>query len=267
MHYTGMMALEVPDRITWVPNLVVVSVVLGIAFGALSVFFAARRDDWLNTSIAIFLLTFAIVGMHFTAMGAVLIMPDPGASTAQRPFRPPHSSSSLPGVAAIILGICRSFPFDCRSLNATTRHRLACQFLLRRSFLSEKRGARPERAWYRRRGVHCYGTRRQGESVQKGKVAAIVSSQSVTKSIARLTADIAARETRRGELRIRSSVVNGLFALAPNRQNIAGAALKELETLTLHGNLTSNQRTAAVDTEYRSYQDLEDAESREACPQ
>lgn len=98
---------------------------------------------------------------------------------------------------------------------------------------------------------------RQGESVQKGQVAAIVSSQSVAESIARLTADIAARETRRGELRIRSSVVNGLFALAEDRQNIASAARKELETLTLHGNLTSNQRTAAVDTEYRSYQDLE----------
>src|ERR1700733_11543576 len=53
MHYTGMMALEVPGRITWVPNLVVASVLLGIAFGALSVFFAARRDDWLNTLIAI----------------------------------------------------------------------------------------------------------------------------------------------------------------------------------------------------------------------
>ena len=48
-------------------------------------------------------------------------------------------------------------------------------------------------------------------------------------------------------------MVNGLFALAQNRQNIASAARKELETLTSHGNLTSNQRTAAVDTEYRSY--------------
>jgi multidrug resistance efflux pump len=98
---------------------------------------------------------------------------------------------------------------------------------------------------------------RQGDSVRKGQVAAIVSSQNVTEAIARLTADIAARETRRGELRIRSSVVNGLFALAQDRQNIASAARRELETLTSHGNLTSNQRTAAVDTEYRSYQDLE----------
>ena len=39
MHYTGMMALEVPGRITWAPNLVVASVVLGIAFGAFSVYF------------------------------------------------------------------------------------------------------------------------------------------------------------------------------------------------------------------------------------
>jgi multidrug resistance efflux pump len=98
---------------------------------------------------------------------------------------------------------------------------------------------------------------RQGENVRKGQVAAIVSSQNVTEGIARLTADIAARETRRGELRIRSSVVNGLFALAQDRQNIASAARRELETLTSHGNLTSSQRTAAVDTEYRSYQDLE----------
>src|SRR6202046_2750094 len=45
MHYTGMMALEVPSRITWAPNLVVASVMLAIAFGALSVYFAARRGD------------------------------------------------------------------------------------------------------------------------------------------------------------------------------------------------------------------------------
>ena len=39
MHYTGMMALELPGSITWVPSVVVASVVLGIAFAALSMFF------------------------------------------------------------------------------------------------------------------------------------------------------------------------------------------------------------------------------------
>ena len=60
MHYTGMMALELPGYITWAPNLVVASVALGIAFGGLALNFAARRDDWANTLIAIVLLTLAI---------------------------------------------------------------------------------------------------------------------------------------------------------------------------------------------------------------
>ena len=106
MHYTGMMALEVPGRITWVPNLVVASVLLGIAFGALAVFFAARRDDWPNTLIAIFLLTFAIVGTHFTGMGAVLVMPDPAHVNGATSVSPASLSLVIAGVAAIILGIC-----------------------------------------------------------------------------------------------------------------------------------------------------------------
>src|ERR1700734_1852409 len=50
MHYTGMMALELPGRIFWSPNLVVASIALGIAFGGLALHFAARRDDWVNSS-------------------------------------------------------------------------------------------------------------------------------------------------------------------------------------------------------------------------
>ena len=73
MHYTGMMALELPGRITWAPGLVLVSVTFGFVFGALAVFFAARRDDWVNTATAVILLTLAIVSMHFTGMGAVLV--------------------------------------------------------------------------------------------------------------------------------------------------------------------------------------------------
>jgi len=97
----------------------------------------------------------------------------------------------------------------------------------------------------------------QGESVKKDQVAAIVSSQNVAEAIARLTADIAARETRRGELRIRNSVVNALLVRAQERQKIATGARNQLETLQSHGDLVLNQHTAAVDMEFRSYQDLE----------
>jgi multidrug resistance efflux pump len=97
----------------------------------------------------------------------------------------------------------------------------------------------------------------QGEIVKKGQVAAIVSSQNVTEAIARLTSDIAAREARRAELRIRSAIVGGLLSLAQNRQKLATSARKQLETLLSHGDLPLNQRTAAVELEFHSYQDLE----------
>src|SRR5450432_3249316 len=38
MHYTGMLAMELPGRITWSPNLVVSSVALGLALGAVALF-------------------------------------------------------------------------------------------------------------------------------------------------------------------------------------------------------------------------------------
>ena len=96
MHYTGMMALELPGRITWAPNLVLVSIALGISFGALAVYFAARRDDWVNTFIATILFALAILFTHFTGMGAVLVVADPTRINDARPCRPPLCLSSLP---------------------------------------------------------------------------------------------------------------------------------------------------------------------------
>ena len=70
-----MIALEVPGRITWAPNLVLASIALGVSFGALALYFAARRDDWVNALIATVLFALAILFMHFTGMGAVLLPP------------------------------------------------------------------------------------------------------------------------------------------------------------------------------------------------
>ena len=121
MHYTGMIALEVPGHITWLSNLVVASVALGIAFGAFSVFFAARRDDWLNALIAIFLLTFAIVGMHFTGMGAVSIMPGPARVNGATSVSSASLSLVIAGVAAIILSICLAMALSDRQSKGKLR--------------------------------------------------------------------------------------------------------------------------------------------------
>jgi NO-binding membrane sensor protein with MHYT domain len=77
MHYLGMSALELPGSITWSPDLVVASIALGMLLGATALSIAARRDTILNTGLAAFVLTLAIVSLHFTAMGAVEILPDP----------------------------------------------------------------------------------------------------------------------------------------------------------------------------------------------
>ena len=97
----------------------------------------------------------------------------------------------------------------------------------------------------------------EGDVVEKGQIAVQVTSQSVTETIARLTAEIATRQARRGELRIRSEVVDALLGLATNRQKVAKDALQELETLFARQFLALNQRTAAVEMDFRSYQDLE----------
>ena len=45
MHYTGMMALELPARIVWSPGIVLASVAFGSLFASIALVVAARRDD------------------------------------------------------------------------------------------------------------------------------------------------------------------------------------------------------------------------------
>lgn len=97
----------------------------------------------------------------------------------------------------------------------------------------------------------------QGDTVNRGEVAATVSSQSVTETIARLTAEIATLQARRGERSTRGVVVDKLLELAQNRQKVATAARERLESAQIKGYLPLNPRTAAVDLEYRSYEELE----------
>jgi diguanylate cyclase (GGDEF)-like protein/PAS domain S-box-containing protein len=77
MHYLGMWALEVPGNVNWSSDLVLVSILLGIALASFALEIALRRTDLRGTFAAALLLTLAIISHHFTAMGAVIIVPDP----------------------------------------------------------------------------------------------------------------------------------------------------------------------------------------------
>jgi diguanylate cyclase len=77
MHYTGMAAFEIAGVILWDPVLVVTSIVLGAAIGAvaLPVGLHGKEEKWKIGGAL--LLTLAICSHHFTAMGAVSIISDP----------------------------------------------------------------------------------------------------------------------------------------------------------------------------------------------
>jgi diguanylate cyclase (GGDEF)-like protein/PAS domain S-box-containing protein len=78
MHYTGMLAFEVAGIEIWDPVLVVASIVIGAVLGAIALPVGLHGDEEKWKVGGAVLLTLAICSHHFTAMGAVSIIPDAG---------------------------------------------------------------------------------------------------------------------------------------------------------------------------------------------
>jgi membrane fusion protein (multidrug efflux system) len=98
---------------------------------------------------------------------------------------------------------------------------------------------------------------REGERVRAGDVTAVVSSQSVAESIARLTAELASRRVRLSEIRMRAETIEAMLGIAEYRNKVATDARRQLETLLDRGWLSIDKRTSATESEFRSLQDLE----------
>ena len=105
MHYTGMMALELPAHIVWSPGIVAASIVLGSLFGALALAVAVGPDGYGRSAAAAVLLTLAIVSHHFTAMGAVTLVADPTLVSDGLSMSTTMLSFLVAATAFIILGI------------------------------------------------------------------------------------------------------------------------------------------------------------------
>ncbi len=105
MHYLGMAALEVPGRLTWAPDLVIVSVMFGVVLGAVALVIAARRNDKRGTLVAALVLTLAIVSHHFIAMGAVQIALDPTMTSDALSVSPAMLAPAIAGLALSVLGM------------------------------------------------------------------------------------------------------------------------------------------------------------------
>jgi diguanylate cyclase (GGDEF)-like protein/PAS domain S-box-containing protein len=121
MHYLGMAALQIPGHISWEIHLVALSVLLGIAFGTAALAVAVRRSDAQATVLAAVLLTLAIASHHFTAMGAVEIVPDPTRVIDTFSLSPTALAFALANAAIAILGLSLAGAFADRRLREQDR--------------------------------------------------------------------------------------------------------------------------------------------------
>jgi hypothetical protein len=93
MHYLGMAAIRVPDRVTYNPTIVAASVVIAIIAGIAALWAALRLDTLLSTLVASLIMGIAVSGMHYTGMAALQVYANPSA----------HVSTSATASAAALL--------------------------------------------------------------------------------------------------------------------------------------------------------------------
>jgi len=117
MHYTGMFAVSIPGLIQWQLGLVAVSIALGMLFGALAMAVAVRSFKRRDVALAAVLLTLAIVSHHFTAMGAVEIVPDAARTIGALSLSPGILGAAIAGGAMAIFGIALTSAFAGRRLD------------------------------------------------------------------------------------------------------------------------------------------------------
>jgi NO-binding membrane sensor protein with MHYT domain len=104
-HYGGMLALQLPARLSFDPLLVALSIAAGVLLGAAALVSAPRRPGLGGTLLVALLITLAVVGHHFTAMQAVGIIPDPSQAVDGLLQAPGALALIIAGAATTIVGM------------------------------------------------------------------------------------------------------------------------------------------------------------------
>lgn len=108
MHYIGMSAVNLAGRFVWDRTLVAASIAIGIGLTTLAVHVRRRRvaaDPLAQPWPAAILFTFAICGMHFTAMGAAIVLPDPAMAVPPSAVGNLALGTAVSTMALVILAI------------------------------------------------------------------------------------------------------------------------------------------------------------------
>jgi signal transduction histidine kinase len=122
MHYSGMAAMMVQARQEWDASLVVASIAIGVIFGAMALALGNGRPSLWRQLCAATLLTLAICGLHFTAMAAVVLIPDPTVPMPDTFDAPRLIAIGVAGATILIVAIgFASSVFDRYRADRSTR--------------------------------------------------------------------------------------------------------------------------------------------------
>jgi diguanylate cyclase len=102
MHYTGMAAFEIAGIILWDRVLVFASIAVAMLLGAVALPVGLHARSEKSKALGALLLTLAICGHHFTAMGALSIIPDP-AIEISRSALPAEWLAAVVGTASLVI--------------------------------------------------------------------------------------------------------------------------------------------------------------------
>lgn len=106
MHFTGMYAIRGPVHLVWSPGYVIASVLIAMTAGAIALRTLSVEDHRLTHRIgATGLYVVGIVGLHFTAMTGLTLLPDPAAPAAAQTVDPRSLAILVAAVTTLIIGI------------------------------------------------------------------------------------------------------------------------------------------------------------------
>ena len=105
MHYIGMAAVRAPAHAIWNIEYIATSVAIGVLLTGLALHLAFRRPTLRGYLSGAVLFTLGIVGMHFTAMAAVVYVPDSTVSIPNAVLDPAALAVSVAAVAVLIVAL------------------------------------------------------------------------------------------------------------------------------------------------------------------
>jgi len=108
LHFTGIAAVRAQAHIEWDHAFVVASVLIGTVAAAGAFYGRTRLSGWLGWAAPAALLLLGIVGLHFTAMTAVRLVPDPTLAVPEEVMGRASLALATAGLAGAILAAASS---------------------------------------------------------------------------------------------------------------------------------------------------------------